>query len=146
MGMIPVPDLALASSYFCDMGSKADDLVTALLGTPVAYIDGVMDSQWGEYPDFLPERVQYLGAQINQAFDKAEQVLGIKIASETYGEARAVGQAFVSRLVKLAGFMRTDPVPVSFTAIELLEALSGSSTGRGIQDRKSTRLNSSHYS
>lgn len=134
MGMIPVPDLALASSYFCDMGSKADDLVTALFGTPVAYIDGVMDSQWGEYPDFLPERVQYLGAQINQAFEKAEQVLGIKIAPETYGEARAVGQAFVSRLVKLAGFMRTDPVPVSFTAIELLEALSGSSTGRGIHE------------
>jgi hypothetical protein len=33
-GMIPVPDLALASSYSCDMGSKADDLVTAQYGTP----------------------------------------------------------------------------------------------------------------
>ncbi len=62
LGMIPVPDLALASSYYCDMGSKADDLVTALYGVPMAYIDGIMDSKWGEYPEYYPERVHYLGA------------------------------------------------------------------------------------
>jgi hypothetical protein len=133
-GMIPVPDLALASSYFCDMGSKADDLVTALYGVPVAYIDGVMDSHWGEYPDYLPERVHYLGAQINQALKKAEKVLDIEIAPDAWEKAQKGSQAFVDNLLKLLDVMRADPVPVSIVELEPLEALSGASTGRGIQE------------
>lgn len=133
-GMIPVPDLGLASSYFCDMGSKADDLVTAKFGTPMAYIDGSMDSSWGEYPGYLPERVAYLGAQINQALSKAEKVLGIKIIPDAWERAQQGARAFVGRLLRLVDLMKADPVPVSVTALELLEALSGASTGRGIQE------------
>jgi hypothetical protein len=133
-GMIPVPDLALASSYSCDMGSKADDLVTALYGVPAAYIDGVMDSKWGEYPDYLPERVHYLGAQINQALEKAEKVLGIKIAPDAWGKSQKDSRAYVSNLSRLLDLMRADPVPVSVAELELLEALWGSSTGRGIRE------------
>ena len=134
LGMIPVPDMALASSYFCDMGSKADDLVAALYGVPIAYIDGVMDSHWGEYPNYLPERVHYLGAQINQALKKAEEVLDIVIPPDAWERAQKGGQAFVGNLLKLVGLMKADPVPVSIVELEPLEALSGSSTGRGIQE------------
>jgi hypothetical protein len=133
-GMIPVPDLALASSYFCDMGSKADDLVTALYGVPAAYIDGIMDSEWGEYPDYLPERVQYLGAQINQALNKAEKVLDIEIAPDAWEKSQEGSQAYVSNLLRLLDLLKADPVPVSVAELELLEALWGSSTGRGIQE------------
>lgn len=132
--MIPVPDLALASSYSCDMGSKADDLVTAQYGVPVAYIDGVMDSKWGEYPDYLPERGQYLGAQINQGLKKAEKVLGIKIAPDAWEKSQKDSRAFVNNLLRLLDLMRADPVPLTSTALELLEALSGASTGRGIRE------------
>jgi hypothetical protein len=133
-GMVPVPDLALASSYFCDMGSKADDLVTALYGVPVAYIDGVMDSKWGEYPNYLPERVHYLGAQINQALKKSEKVLDIRIAPDAWERSQEDGRKFVNNLLRLIDLMRADPVPVSIVELELLEALSGSSTGRGIRE------------
>ncbi len=133
-GMIPVPDLALASSYFCDMGSKADDLVTAQYGIPVAYIDGVMDSKWGEFPEYLPERVHYLGGQINQALEKAEKVLGIKIAPDAWERSQKESREFVNNLLKLLELMKADPVPVSVVELELLEALSGSSTGRGIRE------------
>jgi len=131
-GMIPVPDLALASSYYCDMGSKADDLVTALHGVPIAYIDGVMDSKWGEYPEYLPERVHYLGAQINQALEKAEKVLGIKIAPDAWERSQKSSKPFRDNLARLVEVMKADPVPVSIVELELLEALSSSSTGRGI--------------
>jgi len=134
MGMIPVPDLALASSYFCDMGSKADDLVTAKYGVPVAYIDGVMDSKWGEYPDYLPERVHYLGAQINQALKKASKVLDIRLAPDAWERSQKKSQPYVNNLLRLLDLMRADPVPVSMVELELLEALSSSSTGRGIRD------------
>ncbi len=133
-GMIPVPDLALASSYYCDMGSKADDLVTALYGVPIAYIDGIMDSQWGEYPEYLPERVHYLGARINQAVEKAEEVLGITIAPDAWERSRKNSQPFRNNLARLTELMKADPVPISVVELELLEALSGSSTGRGIQE------------
>jgi len=133
-GMIPVPDLALASSYYCDMGSKADDLVNALYGVPIAYIDGVMDSKWGEYPKYLPERVHYLGAQINQALEKAEKILNIKIATDAWERSQKDSGPFRANLVKLVELMRADPVPISICELELLEALSGSSTGRGIRE------------
>jgi hypothetical protein len=133
-GIVPVPDFALASSYYCDMGSKADDLVTALFGTPVAYIDGVMDSGWGEYPEYLPERVHYLGKQINQALEKAEKVLDIKIAPDAWEKSQKNGRAFVNNLLSLLDLMKADPVPISVVELELLEALSGSSTGRGIRE------------
>jgi benzoyl-CoA reductase/2-hydroxyglutaryl-CoA dehydratase subunit BcrC/BadD/HgdB len=129
---VRVQDLALASSYSCDMGSKADDLVTAQFGTPIAYIEGVMDSHWGEYPDYLPERVQYLGAQINQALKKAERILGIQIGPDASERSQKNNQAFVNNLLRLLELMRADPVPVSIAELELLEALPGSSTGRGI--------------
>jgi hypothetical protein len=134
MKMIPVPDFALASSYYCDMGSKADDLVTAQFGVPIAYIDGVMDSTWGEYPDYLPERVHYLGAQINQALKKAEKVLGIRIAPDAWEKSQKQSRPFVNNLLRLLDLMRADPVPVSIADLELLEPLPGSSTGRGIKE------------
>jgi hypothetical protein len=132
--MIPVPDLALASSYYCDMGSKADDLVTALYGFPIAYIDGAMDSKWGEYPEYLPERVHYLGARINQALEQAEKVLDIKISPDAWETSRKSSQPFRDNLARLVEVMKADPVPVSVVELELLEALSGSSTGRGIRE------------
>ncbi len=133
-GMIPVPDLALASSYYCDMGSKADDLVTAQYGVPVAYIDGVMDSKWGEYPEYRPERVHYLGAQINQAIKKAEKVLDIEIVPDAWERSQKDSRPFRDNLVRLVELMRADPVPVSIAELELMEALSSSSTGRGIRE------------
>jgi len=134
MGMIPVPHLALASSYYCDMGSKADDLVTAQYGVPVAYIDGVMDSKWGEYPNYLPERVYYLGAQINQALKKAEKVLDIEIVPDAWERSQKYSLPFRDNMVRLVELMKADPVPVSVAELELMEALSASSTGRGIRE------------
>jgi len=56
-GIIPVPDLVTGSSYYCDMGSKADELLQEVYGHKAIYVDGSMDSKWGEYPDYLPQRV-----------------------------------------------------------------------------------------
>jgi hypothetical protein len=132
-GMIPVPDLALASSYFCDMGSKADDLVAVQYDVPIAYIDGVMDSKWGEYPSFLPERVDYLGTQIGQAISMAEEVLGITVAPDAWEKSQKSNRAFLQNLSAIVEHMKADPVPVSVVELELLEPLPGSMTGRGLE-------------
>jgi benzoyl-CoA reductase/2-hydroxyglutaryl-CoA dehydratase subunit BcrC/BadD/HgdB len=108
--------------------------VTALYGVPIAYIDGIMDSEWGEYPEYLSERVHYLGTQINQALEKAERVLEIKIAPDAWERSRKISQPFRDNLVRLVKVMKADPVPISLVELELLEALSGSSTGRGLKE------------
>jgi benzoyl-CoA reductase/2-hydroxyglutaryl-CoA dehydratase subunit BcrC/BadD/HgdB len=93
-----------------------------------------MDSPWGAYPDYLPERVHYLGTQINQALKKAEEVLDIKISPDAWEKSQKGSRPFVNNLLKLLDLMRADPVPVSIAELELLEALPGTSTGRGIQE------------
>lgn len=133
-GIIPVPHLALASSYYCDMGSKADDLVTAKYGIPVAYIDGIMDSKWGEYPEYRPERVQYLGAQIDEALKKAEKVLDIEIFPDAWERSQEHVRTARNNLSRLLELMRADPVPLRMVDLELLQALPSASAGRGIRE------------
>ncbi len=64
----------------------------------------------------------------------AEEVLGIRIAPDAWEKSRKCTQPFRDNLARLAEVMKADPVPVSIAELELLEALSGSSTGRGIQE------------
>ncbi len=58
--------------------------------------------------------------------------MNIKIAPDAWEKSRKSTQPFRDNLARLAEVMKADPVPVSITELELLEALSGSSTGRGI--------------
>ena len=133
-GMIPEPDLAIASSYFCDMGSKADDLLAEKYGTPIYYIDGNMDSVWGEYPDYAPERVAFLGAQLNRLFDRVKESLGVEISSQAWDKANAFVFEYYSRLAVLTDLVNADPVPVSATVMELATILPPACTGRGITE------------
>lgn len=84
-GIIPAPDMVLTSSYYCDMGSKTDELLHEVYGHPAVYVDGSMDSRWGEFPEFSKERVEYLGAQIEKIFQKAHEILGVEITIEDKG-------------------------------------------------------------
>jgi benzoyl-CoA reductase/2-hydroxyglutaryl-CoA dehydratase subunit BcrC/BadD/HgdB len=93
-----------------------------------------MDSKWGDYPEYLPERVVYLGSQINQALEKAEKVLGIEILPDAWERSRKESQPFRDNLTRLIEVMKADPVPVSIVELEMLESLSGASTGRGIRE------------
>ena len=77
-GIIPVPDMVLTSSYYCDMGSKTDELLHQRYGHPAVYVDGSMDSRWGEFPDYDPERVRFLGGEVNRALDKVRDILWLK--------------------------------------------------------------------
>jgi benzoyl-CoA reductase/2-hydroxyglutaryl-CoA dehydratase subunit BcrC/BadD/HgdB len=124
--------MAMASSYFCDMGSKADDLLAELYGTPIYYIDGIMDSAWGEFPEHLPERVEFLGTQFNQLFDMVKEVVGIEVSTEAWKEAAGTVTQYLRNLARLYELMQADPLPVSFAEIELASVMTAACTGRGI--------------
>jgi len=129
-GIIPVPDLALTSSYFCDMGSKADELLHERYGHPAIYVDGSMDSRWGEFPDYLPERVSYLGGQLEKAFSGVKEVLGVEVTEEARREGASRSRALVGASNTLVKLMKTaDPQPISI-AMDIASLTSGSASRR----------------
>ncbi len=133
-GVIPVPDLVTGSSYFCDMGSKADELLHEKYGHPAIYVDGSMDSRWGEYPDYLPERVEFLGAQINKLFAAVKEVLGVEVTNEAWDKAMSISRELFKAQGRLTRLMTADPQPLSAVALGLALQLTTGSTGRAISE------------
>jgi len=133
-GIIPAPDMAMASSYYCDMGSKADDLLHEIYGTPIVYIDGSMDSAWGEYPDYSPQRVEFLGAELNRLFDEVKEIVGVEITSEAWEKAAPSMRQYYGGIGQLTELMKADPVPLYGAETSLATILGAACTGRGISE------------
>ena len=134
LGIIPVPDLVTGSSYYCDMGSKADELLHQRYGHKAVYVDGSMDSRWGEYPDYIPERVEFLGAQLNKMFATVKEVVGVEATEESQDKAMSVTRRLFSALAELTMLMQADPMPISGVEQELALNLAAASTGRAISE------------
>jgi len=129
-GIIPIPDMVFCSSYFCDMGSKADELLHQRYGYPTVYVDGSMDSRWGEYPDYLPQRVKFLGAQLNKLFGRVKEILGVEVTQDAWDKGNSISRELYSKIGRLSRFMEADPVPISAAERELSAFLFSGSTGR----------------
>lgn len=132
-GIIPVPDLVLTSSYYCDMGSKTDELLHERYGHPAIYIDGSMDSGWGEFPDYDRERIKFLGGEINNALDRVEDILGIKVTEKARIEGALRNREVFKALNKLIRLMRdADPQPVSMVEVDMMRRISHASGSRRV--------------
>jgi len=133
-GIIPVPDLVTGSSYYCDMGSKADELLHERYGHPAIYVDGSMDSRWGQYPDYIPERVELLGGQFNKLFSTVYEVLGVTVNREAWDKAIATSRHLFRAIGRLTQLMMADPMPISSIEAGLALQLAAGSTGRSMSE------------
>jgi hypothetical protein len=129
-GITPVPDLVTGSSYFCDMGSKADELLHEKYGHRAIYVDGSMDARWGTFPKYPLERVEYFGKQLNKLFATVKEVVGVEVNHEVWKKAITDGVNLVKAISQLQQYMNVDPMPISSAAVELAMMLSAASTGR----------------
>ncbi|MBN1614341.1 MAG: 2-hydroxyacyl-CoA dehydratase [Deltaproteobacteria bacterium] len=129
LGIVPVPDLVTGSSYFCDMGSKADELLHEIYGHPAIYVDGSMDSDWGAYPQLPSARIKYLGAQIDKLFATVKDLLGVEVTPQSSEKAMLISRRFFSGLGRLTKLMAADPMPVSGVESGLALNLAAASTG-----------------
>jgi benzoyl-CoA reductase/2-hydroxyglutaryl-CoA dehydratase subunit BcrC/BadD/HgdB len=130
-GIIPVPDLVLTSSYFCDMGSKADELLHEKYGHPAIYIDGSMDSRWGEFPDYLPKRLEFLGGQLNKALDSVKDILGVEVTDKARREGASRSRELFGAIGEMYEILRdADPQPISIVPVELTRRLGTGSASR----------------
>jgi len=133
-GIIPVPDLITGSSYYCDMGSKADELLHEQYGHKAVYVDGSMDSRWGAFPEYPQELVEYFGAQLNKLFATVKEVLGVEVTKQVWDNAIASGVDLAREISTLQELMAADPMPISSVEVELAMMLTAASTGRSMTE------------
>ncbi len=119
-GILPIPDMSIATSYFCDMGPKADELMQYRYGYPVQYVDSCLDSPWGEWPDFDPEKVRYLGTQVNDLFKSLKDLFGLEITEEIWNRARFLAGRLYLATNQLNQYLTADPVPLGVADSELI--------------------------
>jgi hypothetical protein len=132
-GYIPVPDVAIASSYFCDMGSKGGDILTELYGVTVAHVDSCMDFDWGVYPECSTEKIKFFGNEINAAFKLIEDTIDIQFKPEGMMQAMDIIMEFQGLVMELGALVSTDPQPVSTSDQNLFQPVILASTGRSVQ-------------
>jgi len=122
-GIIPAPDLLLASSYYCDQGGQTDEWLHEVYGVPWVVLDNVMDSAWDEFPNLTPERVSYMAAEIENAWTEAAGILGQKPDEEDWGEYAELYSRFVTGVAKTNSAMQADPPPMSQSNLQLVRFL-----------------------
>ncbi len=133
-GIIPIPDLVSLSSYYCDMGSKTDELLCERYGYPSAIVDGSMDSKWGEFPDYDPMRVKYLGSQLNKLYDHVERYMGVTVTEDDFKKGIQMSLGFMGAMGKLGAAMNADPVPISMVDVSMARFLGTASTRRAMDE------------
>jgi benzoyl-CoA reductase/2-hydroxyglutaryl-CoA dehydratase subunit BcrC/BadD/HgdB len=93
-----------------------------------------MDSRWGEYPEYQPERTKFLGQQLDKLFDTVEEVLGVEVTQESWEKALSISRQLYSALGQLTRLMMADPMPISGVASGMAINLAAASTGRAMSD------------
>jgi benzoyl-CoA reductase/2-hydroxyglutaryl-CoA dehydratase subunit BcrC/BadD/HgdB len=132
-GIIPVADMVITSSYYCDMGSKTDELIHERYGHPAIYVDGSMDSRWGEFPNCLPERIDFLGGELDKALDNVKEILGVEVTEEARHEGATRNRELAEALKELVELMKgADPQPISMVESDLARCLAHGSASRRV--------------
>jgi hypothetical protein len=113
-GVIPMPDLLLNSSHFCDAGPKTDELIHEIYNVPVAFIDSCWGQNWGDFPVVKERRLKYFAKRIDMALEKIKEITGYEVTEEH----RRVASIEYARLwVKFLGIVdfigESEPQPLS---------------------------------
>jgi benzoyl-CoA reductase/2-hydroxyglutaryl-CoA dehydratase subunit BcrC/BadD/HgdB len=122
-GIIPVPDLLLSSSFYCDQGGQTDEWLREIYGIPWVVMDNVMDSPWGEFPRLTPERISYLAAEMENGWAEAAEILGYQPNEEHWAAYYKLYSKFNQGIAKTNRSMKADPAPVSQSNLQLVRFL-----------------------
>ncbi|MBN1547708.1 MAG: 2-hydroxyacyl-CoA dehydratase [Syntrophaceae bacterium] len=133
-GLIPVPDMSIATSYFCDMGPKADEFMQYKYGYFVEYLDGCLDAPWGAWPEYDRETVVYLGTHVNKLFGSLHDRFGLEINEDTWQQARLVAGKLYMAINELNQHLTADPVPLSMVDSQLVFNIPTGCTGVAMEE------------
>ena len=122
-GIIPVPDLLLASSFYCDQGGQTDEWLREVYGIPWVVMDNIMDSAWDEFPNLTPQRISYMAAEIETGWNEAAKILGQNPDEGDWDEYAELYSRFVAGIAKTNNAMKADPPPISQSNLQIVRFL-----------------------
>ena len=122
-GIIPVPDLLLASSFYCDQGGQTDEWLREVYGIPWVVMDNIMDSAWDEFPNLTPQRISYMAAEIETGWNEAAKILGQNPDEGDWDEYAELYSRFVAGIAKTNSTMKADPAPISQSNLQIVRFL-----------------------
>jgi len=120
LGIIPKPDLLLASGFWCDPPSEAAEILHSLYGIPILYCDGNADSPWNYWPKAWERQVRYFGYQIEKMVDDLGDFIGVEISDEAKRKTIKANAALVYNQQKISNILAVaDPQPISHVSAAL---------------------------
>jgi benzoyl-CoA reductase/2-hydroxyglutaryl-CoA dehydratase subunit BcrC/BadD/HgdB len=132
-GIIPEPDLLIPSCFLCDLTPACDQLISEFYGTPVAYIDNLIDEKGEKWPDDInPRKVRYFSTEMRNAVEKYCEVTGHQLPDSEVTDAVGVTEKMFPIALEIQQLREHDPMPLSQTDSFL--GLSLGSVGRGLKE------------
>lgn len=119
-GIVPLPDLTMTSSFFCDQTAKIDDMMHEVYGVDALYVDNCMDSAWGQFEEVTPRQVGYFGREITKALADFQQAVGVELTEEILKSANRENAKLWFALQQILQLMKSDPAPLSQVDIGML--------------------------
>jgi hypothetical protein len=132
-GIIPKPDLLIPSCFLCDLTPATDQLLHEFYGTPVAYIDNLIDEKGEGWPDDInPRKVKYFSTEMKNAIDMFQQITGCQLPESEVREAVGTANKLNSICNRIQELRQADPLPFSQNDSHL--AVSLNCIGRGLKE------------
>ncbi len=121
MGLIPLPDLFIASGFVCDQTPKVDEILNERYGIPVFYIDGTLDEEKKIWTDTSERRVEYLAQEGRDALAKFKEITGCTVTDEMVEKANSRARELRIYCKRIAELIRdADPPAIGFNNIAAL--------------------------
>ncbi len=119
-GILPLPDLCVSASQYCDQSAEADALLSNTLGYPVAYVDGVNDWGWRTWPLLEDRGIQYIKGKLLEAYDVVKEVTGLEVDEQAVIKGFEHNAKITMSWQGIVQIMvRCDPQPVSQADLSL---------------------------
>jgi benzoyl-CoA reductase/2-hydroxyglutaryl-CoA dehydratase subunit BcrC/BadD/HgdB len=120
-GILPVPDLFVASGFVCDQTPKVDEILGERYNVPVCYIDGTLDEEKMNWEKTTDIRIEYFVQESKAALKKFEDVIGCTVTDEMVQEANSRARDLRKRCKKIADLIRdADPALIGFDSVAAL--------------------------
>ena len=112
-GIAPVPDVTLTSGFFCDQSPKVDEMIHHVFGAPNIFVDACIDSDWDEFPELNPRRIEYYAREQKRGRFELNNALGIDITEENLSQAAKRYGMLWYGMQQVWQLMKADPQPIS---------------------------------
>jgi len=132
-GIVPRPDLLISSSYLCDLTPATDQLLHELYGTPVAYIDNLMDEKGDRWPDDInPRKVRYFAREMENSINMYTRITGYSLPENEVRKAVGIADKLHFICGRIQALRQAEPLPFSQSDYHL--AMSLANIGRGLRE------------